>query len=360
MKILTIIGARPQFIKAVSVSEALKERGVEEFILHTGQHYDSQMSDIFFRELNLKSPDLNLHIQGRIHGQQTGRMLEAIEQVLIQEKPDRVLVYGDTNSTLAGALASAKLHIPIDHIEAGLRSFNKKMPEEVNRILTDHLSALLFSPTKIATHNLKKEGFTDNQIKEVGDVMYDAVLHFLPLVNQRKTNILDELGIRKKSYYLATIHRAENTDDPSRLKEIFRAFESIGKYVPLILPLHPRTKEKMRSYDIKINNVVLTEPLGYLNMIFLTHHAALILTDSGGLQKEAYFAEVPCLTLREETEWIELIEAGWNKLVPVTIDLTEALPAYINEMANNIRDHQLFLYGKGNASQKIVDHIIKH
>ncbi|MBY0501219.1 MAG: UDP-N-acetylglucosamine 2-epimerase (non-hydrolyzing) [Alphaproteobacteria bacterium] len=358
MKIVTIIGARPQFIKAASVSKVFRKKGIEEFILHTGQHYDSEMSGIFFKELDLKSPDLNLHIHGGLHGQQTGRMLEAIENVLLQEKPDRVLVYGDTNSTLAGALAASKLHIPLDHVEAGMRCFNKKTPEEVNRVLTDHLSTLLFSPTTTATYNLKQEGLGEDHIKEVGDVMYDAVLHFKPLAAAKEESILDLLKLQKKSYYLATIHRAENTNTPKLLIEIFRAFETLSKDVPIVLPLHPRTKEKIESLNITTKNITIINPVGYLDMLWLTHYASLVLTDSGGLQKESYFAGVPCLTLRDETEWIELIEAGWNKLIPVTKNLTDVLPVYVNEMITNTPKGQLFLYGKGDASEKIVDCII--
>jgi UDP-N-acetylglucosamine 2-epimerase len=358
MKVITIIGARPQFIKAAPLSKALKEAGIDEFVLHTGQHYDPQMSDIFFKELGIQPPHLNLHIHGGLHGEQTGRMLEAIEQTLIKEKPDRVLVYGDTNSTLAGALAAAKLHVPVDHVEAGLRSFNKKMPEEINRLLTDNLSTLLFTPTKTATQNLKNEGFLDYKIREVGDVMYDAVLHFKPFSEQKKESILEKLALEEKSYFLATIHRAENTDNPDNLKEIFRAFEFISKDTPIILPLHPRTKGKISQLGIMTKGIRLIDPVGYLDMLSLTDKASLILTDSGGLQKEAYFAKVPCITLRDQTEWVELLDAGWNVLVPINEHLTETLSRAIQQMKETSPHGNLFLYGEGNAAQKIAEFIL--
>jgi UDP-GlcNAc3NAcA epimerase len=352
MKILTIIGTRPQFIKAAPVSKALKERGIKEFVLHTGQHYDPSMSAIFFEELNLEKPDLNLHINGGKHGQQTGRMLESIEEVLIKEKPDRVLVYGDTNSTLAGALAAAKLHIPLVHVEAGLRSFNKKMPEEVNRILTDHLSSLLFTPTKIATQNLKREGFSEEMIQEVGDVMYDAVLHFNPMAEKKKNLILEKFSLQEKEYYLATIHRAENTDSPQNLERIFNAFEDIGKKI--VLPVHPRTKEKINIKKIRNENLILIDPVGYLEMQVLTRHASLVLTDSGGLQKEAYFLGSPCITLRDQTEWVELVDCGWNKLIAVNHNLTQDLKEWAPLMEKRNLLEKKDFYGDGDASKKIA------
>lgn len=356
MRVLTIIGARPQFIKAAPLSKALRENNVEEFLLHTGQHYDPQMSDIFFEELNIRKPDLNLHIQGGSHGQQTGRMLESIEETLHAKKPDRVLVYGDTNSTLAGALAAAKLHIPVDHVEAGLRSFNKKMPEEINRILTDHVSSLLFTPTTTATNNLKKEGVSEEQIYEVGDVMFDAVKLFSPLANN---NVLETIGLTTKPYYLATIHRAENTDNLNNLKAILQAFEVISEDVPIVLPLHPRTKEKLKNLNVEIKNIMIINPVGYLEMLTLTQNAVCVLTDSGGLQKEAYFAKTPCITLRDQTEWIELIESGWNHLLPVTEDLIETLKSRIKETEMTPQSSEN-LYGKGDASQHIAESILKN
>lgn len=359
MKILTVLGARPQFIKAAPVSKALKEAGVKEFILHTGQHYDPSMSGIFFEELKLEAPNLNLHINGGTHGQQTGRMLEAIEDVLIKEKPDRVLVYGDTNSTLAGALAAGKLHIPLDHVEAGLRSFNKKMPEEINRILTDHLSSLLFTPTKIATQNLTKEGFAEENIKEVGDVMYDAVLHFNPLAEKKKDLILEKFSLKEKQYYLATIHRAENTDSLQNLERIFKAFEEISKRIKIILPVHPRIREKIKNLKKNCNNFILINPVGYLDMQVLTRHASLILTDSGGLQKEAYFLRVPCITLRDQTEWRELVECGYNKLIQVDSHLSTALQEESQLMESRKLPEKKGLYGDGFASKKIANFLTK-
>lgn len=354
MKILTVIGARPQFVKAAPVSQALREAGIKEFILHTGQHYDPSMSKIFFEELNLETPDLNLHINGGTHGQQTGRMLEAIEEVMIKEKPDRVLVYGDTNSTLAGALAAGKLHIPLYHVEAGLRSFNKKMPEELNRILTDHLSSCLFTPTKIATQNLKREGISEEHIQEVGDVMYDAMLHFSPLVEKRKRFILEKFSLKEKEYYLATIHRAENTDSLQNLERIFKAFEEMSERIKIILPVHPRTKEKIAATKINLRNIILIDPVGYLDMQNLIRQASLILTDSGGLQKEAYFLGVPCITLRDQTEWLELVESGWNKLIRVNETLSRELHEWAPIMEERHLSKRPSFYGDGFASKKIA------
>ncbi|MBP6951623.1 MAG: UDP-N-acetylglucosamine 2-epimerase (non-hydrolyzing) [Alphaproteobacteria bacterium] len=354
MKIFTIIGTRPQFIKAAPVSKAFKSIGIKEFVLHTGQHYDPLMSNIFFEELKLEKPDLNLHINGGNHGQQTGRMLECIEEALIKEKPDRVLVYGDTNSTLAGALAATKLHIPLYHVEAGLRSFNKKMPEEVNRVLTDHLSTLLFTPTALATQNLKKEGFSEENIKEVGDVMYDAILHFNTLADNRKDSILGKLLLKEREYYLATIHRAENTDSPQNLERIFEAFENLSENTKIVLPVHPRIKEKINNIKFKRENIILTEPFGYLDMQVLTRYSSLVLTDSGGLQKEAYILGVPCITLRDQTEWMELVECGWNKLIPVNENLSRELKEWVQIMeTRNLLEKKDF-YGDGFASKKIA------
>lgn len=355
MKIFTVIGTRPQFVKAAPVSKALKEVGINEFMLHTGQHYDPSMSEIFFEELNIKSPDLNLHIHGGNHGQQTGRMLEAIEDVLIKEKPDGVLVYGDTNSTLAGALAAAKLHIPLYHIESGLRSFNKKMPEEVNRILTDHLSSILFTPTKTATQNLQREGFSEGQIREVGDVMYDAVFHFSSLAETKKKTTLEKFDLEKKDYYLATIHRAENTDSPQKFERIFKAFEEISKKTKIILPVHPRIKEKISNMCLNNKNIIFTDPVGYIDMQVLTRYASLILTDSGGLQKEAYFLDVPCITLRDETEWVELVECGWNRLIPINEHLANELEKWVPIMQQRNTLKKQDFYGDGSASKKIAE-----
>lgn len=361
MKVVTIIGARPQFIKAAPVSKELEAAGIDEFLLHTGQHYDPQMSDVFFDELKIKKPNQNLHIHNGSHGQQTGRMLEAIEALLLKEKPDRVLVYGDTNSTLAGALAAGKLHIPIDHLEAGLRSYNKKMPEEINRILTDHISSLLFTPTQTATNNLKKEGLDPKKILEVGDVMFDAMLHFMPLSHVKTKPLLEKLNLTEKPYYLATIHRAENTDSPENLRSIFKAFEALSHTHEIVFPLHPRTKQKLKELNLDdyLRKIHFIEPVGYLDMIVLMRHASFILTDSGGLQKEAYFSKVPCITLREQTEWTELIEAGWNKLVPVTKDLPDILKSTLSTFSSPSKKDSL-LYGEGKASHKIAQAMLKY
>ena len=287
-------------------------------LVHTGQHYDENMSEVFFQELEIPKPDYYLGIGSGTHGAQTGRMLEAIEQVLLQIVPDLVLVYGDTNSTLAGALAAVKLHVPVAHVEAGLRSYNRRMPEEINRVLTDHASDLLFAPTEAAVENLKQEGISSNRIFLVGDVMYDASLYYGAKA-ERESRILQQLGLRPKQYVLATIHRAENTDDAQRLRSIFDGLELAAKEIPVIIPLHPRTREalKQEAQLSKVaQHVLVIQPVGYLDMVMLEKHSRLIATDSGGVQKEAFFYNVPCMTLRSETEWVELVELGWNRLVP--------------------------------------------
>lgn len=312
MKIATVVGARPQFIKAAPVSRVLRVRHTE-ILIHTGQHYDPNMSDIFFDELNIPRPDYNLGVGSGSHGAQTGAILKEVEEVLIREKPDALLVYGDTNSTLAGALAAAKLHIPVLHIEAGLRSFNRKMPEEINRVLTDHLSELLFCPTTTAVQNLATEGIT-NGVYLNGDVMYDAFLYNRELARS-KESLLAKLAVKRGEYILCTIHRAENTDEPGRLKEIFLALSQVSR--PVILPLHPRTQKIIREQGLEKSlgsQVKVIDPVGYLDMITLEADAWKVLTDSGGVQKEAYFAGVPCITLRDETEWLETVQAGWNRL----------------------------------------------
>jgi UDP-GlcNAc3NAcA epimerase len=313
VKVVSIVGARPQFIKAAPLSRALRQEH-SEVLVHTGQHYDDELSAVFFRELGIPEPDYNLGVGSGRHGWQTGRMLGRIEAVLLSGRPDWVLVYGDTNSTLAGALAAVKLHIPVAHVEAGLRSFNREMPEEHNRVLTDHCASLLFCPTSTAVDNLAKEGITRG-VYLVGDVMYDAVLQFSALARQRST-ILDDLGLTPKSYLLATLHRPYNTDDPKRLRSILEAFVEIGE--PIVFPLHPRTRQCISALNVSAlegSNVLTLAPVSYLDMLLLEQHARLILTDSGGVQKEAYFFAVPCVTLRPETEWIETVEAGWNLVV---------------------------------------------
>lgn len=311
LKIITIIGARPQFIKAAALSAIFAaSETINEIVVHTGQHYDANMSDIFFDELNIPKPAYNLKIGGGTHGQNTGRMIEAIEEVLLKEKPDMVLVYGDTDSTLAGALAACKIHIPVAHVEAGLRSYNRRMPEEINRILTDQISTILFTPTDGAKDNLIGEGVAADKIHTVGDIMYDATLQFRDIANERST-IIKEHGLSPKNYILATIHRAENTDDPVRMKSIIEGLAASAQKI--VLPLHPRTKSALAKNGIEIpDQITCIDPVGYLDMQVLESGASIISTDSGGVQKEAYFHGVPCITMREETEWVELVDAGAN------------------------------------------------
>lgn len=310
--VLTVVGARPQFIKAAPVSKALAAAGLKEILVHTGQHFDAQMSDIFFEELDIAPPAYNLQINSLGHGAMTGRMLEKLEEVMLAEKPGVVLIYGDTNSTAAGALAAAKLHIPVAHVEAGLRSFNKRMPEEINRIVADHLSTLLLCPTQTAIENLFREGITSG-VHAVGDVMYDTTLAATERA-ERKSNILQTLDLSPRSYAVCTIHRAENTDDPERFAAVIAWLEQAARDVPIVMAVHPRTRKLMTTTGRTPDRVHLVDPLGYLDMTQLVHHAAAVFTDSGGLQKEAYFHRVPCVTLRDETEWVETIEAGWNRL----------------------------------------------
>ena len=349
-KIFTVIGARPQFIKAAVVSRALTEtEGIEELIVHTGQHFDDNMSRVFFEELNIPRPSYNLDIHSLGHGAMTGRMLENLEELMEKETPDMVLVYGDTNSTLAGALAAAKLHIPVAHVEAGLRSYNMAMPEEINRILTDRVSKMLFCPTGGAVKNLQNEGFKeyDCQIIQSGDVMYDAARYYSSTVNLAK----QELSSR---YILATLHRAENTDNPKRLHAIMEALAEISQITPVVLPIHPRTKnileKNAKRPDIK--NLLITEPVGYLKMISLLKNCEMVMTDSGGLQKEAYFFQKPCVTLRDETEWTELPDHGVNILSGANKD--KILEAY-QRFSKNTVFFPAGLYGNGNAGKIIAD-----
>lgn len=349
MKICTVVGARPQFIKLAPVSRAIRSTG-EEFILHTGQHYDLEMSKLFFEDLEIPTPDLNLNIGSGTHGWQTAQMLMKIENVLNKIKPDIVIVFGDTNSTLAGAIASAKLHIPVAHIEAGLRSFNMQMPEEVNRIITDHISDILFCPSKASVEQLKSESIRGNIIL-TGDVMYDALRHFSPIA-QEKSNILRRLELVPRSYHLLTVHRAENTDKEERIREIFIGISKSNK--PVVFPVHPRTQPLIKKYNSIINeNIVqIIEPVGFLDMIELERHASIIITDSGGIQKEAYLLRVPCITLRDETEWVETVHSGWNCLVGASYD---KIIYAINNPPEGI-EHQNY-YGDGNASTLIFDSI---
>lgn len=348
------MGARPQFIKASVVSQAIADTPeLTEVLVHTGQHFDTNMSDVFFTELGMNKPDYSLDIHGGTHGAMTGRMLEAVEKVMLQEKPDVVLVYGDTNSTLAGTLAGAKLHIPVAHVEAGLRSFNMAMPEEINRILTDRISQWLFTPTRMATANLQREGYAADKIIEVGDVMYDVALHHGSRV-QPGTGLMAQLGLKEKNYVLATIHRQENTDYTQRLTAIVGALIGTARTLPVVWPLHPRTRavlKKTGQLDALSQHVKLIDPIGYLDMVQLEKYAALIATDSGGVQKEAFFYQVPCVTLRDETEWIELVQLGWNNIVsPVNAKVIEE-QIILNLLKTGMNAKP---YGHGFASQEIV------
>jgi UDP-GlcNAc3NAcA epimerase len=361
MKIVTVVGARPQFVKAATVSAEIVRRAkagdpIEEVLVHTGQHYDQNMSQVFFDQLAVPRPKYNLAVGSGSHGAMTGKMLAAVEQILLDEKPDWLLVYGDTNSTLAGALAAAKLHVPVCHVEAGLRSFDKRMPEEVNRILTDHVSRLLLCPTQTAITNLSNEGVRQG-VHHVGDVMYDAALIFGQVASQ-SSDVLVRHGLTAKSFCLATVHRAENTDDAQRLTGIVEALSALASSArPLLLPLHPRTRSTLQKSGLEpllAKNPALrvVEPVSFLDMIVLEQQATLILTDSGGVQKEAYFHGVPCVTLRDETEWVETIEAGWNQLAG-------ADRARIEQAAAAARPgRSIDEYGDGKAASKVVDLLV--
>lgn len=357
MKIITIIGARPQFIKAAVVSHAFKQyKKIKEIIVHTGQHFDNNMSDVFFQELEIPKPKYNLGIGGNQHGAMTGQQLEKIEKVLLKEKPDWVLVYGDTNSTLAGALAAVKLHIPVAHIEAGLRSFNRQMPEEINRILVDHIADILFAPTHTAVSHLKNEGLQD-KTRLVGDVMYDAAL-FYKNIAKTKSNILQKLNL--DNYILATIHRAENTDNEQSLQKIITALLELAQNTTIVMPIHPRTLkalEKLSLLKQVQHKITLIEPVGYLDMVMLEQHTKLIITDSGGVQKEAFFHQIPCVTLRDKTEWVELIDLGWNTLV--TMKEMSQLPIIcINAIGKQGKKGSP--YGQGNTAHQIVNILSSH
>ncbi|MDK2744692.1 MAG: UDP-N-acetylglucosamine 2-epimerase (non-hydrolyzing) [Nitrospira sp. BO4] len=347
MKCVSIVGARPQFIKASPLTIALRKRS-EEILVHTGQHYDHGMSDVFFEDLGIPAPNYHLGIGSGSHGMQTGAMLKAVEEVLQKEQPDVVIVYGDTNSTLAAALAAAKLNIPVAHVEAGLRSFNRMMPEEINRVMTDHLSTWLFAPSAVSRDNLRREGI-ETGVHVVGDIMYDALLLHRASA-ERRSNILRRLDLSPRSYYVATIHRAENTDHPDRLRSILQAFQTVKK--PVILPLHPRTKKKLNEYAVHVgNNVRCMDPLGYLDMVQLQEHAACVLTDSGGVQKEAYYLRIPCVTFRTETEWIETVTAGWNIVCGSD---TAAIVNAVDKMERCQAPHRS-LYGDGRTTERIVE-----
>lgn len=352
LNITTILGARPQFVKAAMVSRARESLcpDTSERMIHTGQHFDDNMSRVFFDELGLREPDINLGIGGGTHGRNTGRMIEQIESALLSSRPDWVVVYGDTDSTLAGTLAAVKLHIPVAHVESGLRSYNRRMPEEINRILTDHASDRLYTPTVRATSNLAAEGIRSARIVQVGDVMCDAALHYGDVAD-RRSRILDRLGFGSKEYTLVTLHRAENTDDRHRLKCILAGLERSGETA--IWPMHPRTRKQMEAFGLHTpGNIQIIAPIGYLDMVTLEKNASIIATDSGGVQKEAYFHRVPCVTLRDETEWVELIEAGCNRLTGANPDtIAGAIVA-----ARRLTDINWpeGIYGLGDASERIV------
>jgi len=345
-KIASIVGARPNFIKCAPLSREIRKE-FNEVIIHTGQHYDYEMNKVFFEELNIPEPDYHLDVGSGSHGYQTGEMIKRIEEVLLKEEPDLVLVYGDTNSTIAGALAASKLHITVAHIESGLRSYDKSMPEEINRILTDHCSDILFCPTETSADNLKREGVM-NGVHLTGDVMVDALKENIKIA-EKKERILDEIDLKSKEYYLATIHRAENTDDFERLENIVDAFCEIGN---LVFPCHPRTEKCLKGFglwDRLVENIRVVRPVGYLDMLVLEKNAMKILTDSGGVQKEAYIFNVPCITLRDNTEWVETVEDGWNVLVG-------ADEGKIVREANEFKpgNKQRNVFGSGDASERIA------
>ena len=350
MKVVTIVGARPQFIKAAPVSKELRKNHHQEILIHTGQHYDDEMSRVFFEELDIPEPDLNLEVGSGTHGFQTAHMLMGVEEVLQSEKPDWVIVYGDANSTLAGALAAVKLHVPLAHVEAGLRSFNRKMPEERNRQIADHCSDLFFCPTKTAIENLAREGIT-RAVHLVGDTMYDSVMSFGDIASQR-SKILKKLDLKPGNYLLATVHRAYNTDSPEALCSILTAFAEIKETI--VFPVHPRTKDSINGLDgaldlSQMTNVQSIKPVSYLDMLMLEQNARVILTDSGGIQKEAYFVGVPCVTLRPETEWTETVESGWNVVVGADqSDIVHAVQTIKPPQARRLD------FGDGNAANRIV------
>jgi len=355
MNIITIVGARPQFIKAAAVSASLSAMpAVAERLLHTGQHFDDNMSDVFFRELGIPRPTWNLGLGGGTHGAMTGAQLAGIERVLMDERPDAVLLYGDTNSTLAGALAAAKLNIRVAHVEAGLRSFNRRMPEEINRVLTDHVSHWLFAPTDAAVANLKREGIDGPHVHQVGDVMYDAALHFSGVARARPERHAVFAKVAGRPFVLATVHRAENTDDPERLRAIVDALLDLSDEIDVVWPMHPRTRKVFERIGTRLDGKAAmhcVEPLGYLDMLEMEQCAAMVVTDSGGVQKETFFFAKPCVTLREETEWVELVATGWNRLAPPTSAqvLKAAFRAALGTVGDAVRP-----YGDGDAARRIA------
>ena len=376
MKIVTIIGARPQIIKAAALSRAIKTHyanEIQEIIVHTGQHYDDNMSAVFFDELGIPRPDYNLHVGSASHGVQTARMTEGIEEILLKEQPDYIVLYGDTNSTLAGAVAAAKIHIPIAHVEAGLRSFNKAMPEEINRIVCDHCSTLLFSPTQAGVENLQREGFALNneppytidnpKVYHCGDIMYDNSLYFAEIA-ETKTNIINKLGLKDRTFILATIHRDTNTDYPERLDAIFSALLTLSEQYHVVLPLHPRTNKLLKTnleaakqeQLFSSPNISIIPPVSFLEMIALERHARLVMTDSGGVQKEAYFFKKPCIILRPETEWVEIVQTG-NAI------LADANESRIMQAWQHFKDNPSTkfpeIFGDGHAAEFMLENMLK-
>jgi UDP-N-acetylglucosamine 2-epimerase (non-hydrolysing) len=362
LKVITVLGARPQFIKAALVSRELRKKH-REIIVHTGQHYNRELSDIFFEEMDIPQPDYNLGIGSDTHARQTGRMMIEMETLFLNEKPDIVLVYGDTNSTLAAALAAVKLHIPIAHVEAGPRMCDKRIPEEVNRVLTDHISTLLFAPTPTCLHNLLQEGLSEEAYL-TGDVMLDCFLHFSKEAEMR-TQIIKELGVEQGGYLLATVHRASNTDARENLEEICAAFAELAQDIKLVFPVHPRTEKYLNEYRLyqklaDTPNILLIKPVGYLEMLLLTKNAAKILTDSGGLQKEAYFAQAPCITLDTVSAWPETVEDGWNMVVGEEFDHPQLKRENIINAVRSFEPNkkQQNIFGNGKAAEKICDLLV--
>ena len=369
MNIVTVVGARPQFIKAAALSRAISVNGgsIQEQSLHTGQHYDTAMSDQFFAELGIPAPAFHLGIGGGSHGANTGRMLEAIEQVPLEQRPDALLVYGDTDSTLAGGLAASKLKIPVEHVEAGLRSFNRHQPEEQNRVLVDHLSDLCFAPTDASVTHLRREGITEERIVRTGDVMADAAPLFGEEAEQRANELMTSAGLQaiadgNQPFVLATIHRAENTDDPVRLEAILKALATMATNgadghnpIPVLLPLHPRTKARISTYELQhlLEPLTLTPPIGFMAMVLLERRASLVVTDSGGVQKEAFLQGTPCVTVRTETGWVELIECGWNQLADPS-DTLSILQAMQQQLAVDINQPRPQLYGDGHSADEML------
>jgi len=347
MKYITIVGARPQFIKAAALSRALRKEH-QEILVHTGQHYDKNMSDVFFDELQIPKPNYHLNVGSGSHGKQTGLMLSGIEEIILKEQPDGVIVYGDTNSTIAGALAASKLLIPVIHVEAGLRSYNKAMPEEQNRILTDHISSILICPTETAVQNLEKEGITKS-VYNTGDIMFDTILFYKELANEQIDikELMSNCDVEPGEYYLSTLHRAENTDNDTKIREILEAFECLDKKV--VLPLHPRTRAIVQRIDKTYNNIKIVDPVSYFEMIKLLENSKKVITDSGGLQKEAFFMRKQCITLREQTEWVETLNDNWNTLCAINKD--EILEKVKREPDT---DEQVNYFGDGKSAETMV------